>query len=556
MKKKHTLFIISFLMFCILPVSLVSCGKDISVTGETTVSETADTEAHSTAPETQKPEPSPYAGPDGEEYFGVFHGGLFGLSTELTDLVPEEEYLQYTDKTFAGSFDFNQRSFCRYFGITEEAYREAVSIYNRYDIYGEAGKYRAEQYPIGIFGTYEDFIDVFVREEHRLDYRTEEWMPAENCVHTYTFHTISDELIAHVGEEAYRAFRGKYAGGEEYNILNFLSYFYLDEKTVSDILNQSNDPIPAYNVEYLFGDEAMQREYFLIREYQSDEGTKLYYGLPAKAEFQRGYGWYYDMSMHYMICSFLRNDWETFAGYCGVAPEVYSHMRNMKIGEYELKTEMIPAEDDPNRANPYHVLSFEVLESTSEVFPVGEHELVWVAGLNITFEPRETFLYSAYTPREVSQAELYLLSVGSDRDFTPIAAENNRQFGLCDFIIGRLNVLHGNSDPRTEEEIGDYAEKYLGVDRETLSFHQDLVQKVENGYQRIGRGGGRHISTVLSEEIRDGITVVTVQFWADESKTVPSRKVEFYMELLDGEYKPLYSVILEDSDFKTKTLST
>ncbi|MBQ7922268.1 MAG: hypothetical protein IJ325_06795 [Clostridia bacterium] len=556
--RKYTLFIVPILLFCLTAVFLSSCQNPHVIprdteSRETTTPVTGETTAN---PETEAETPSLYIGPDGEEYFGEFHGGLFGLGTELTNLVSEEEYLQYTDKTFAGTFDFNQRSFCRYFGVTEEAYREAVSVYNWYDIYGEAGRYKAEQYPVGIFGDYEDFIDIFVREESRIGCRTEEWLPDENCVHTYTFHTITDELIDCVGEEAYKTFRQTYAGTEEFNILNFISYFYLDEKTVSDILEQSTDPIPAYNVQYLFGDEEMQREYFLIREYQSDEQTKLYYGLPTQAEFMEITDWYiYDSGMHRMICAFLRNDWETFARYCGVEPEVYSHMRNMKIGEYELKNEMIPASDDPASVNPFLVLSFEVLESTSEVFPVGEHELVWKSGLNVTFKPRETFRYTVSSPWEMSRAERYLLDLGSDRDFAPVTAENKRQFGLCDFIVGRLDVLYGNDEPRTKEEIGDYAEKYLGVDRDTLQYDKTL-EKTENGYRRIGRGGGSYIYTVLSEEVRDGITVITVQFWADESKTVPSRKVEFYTELLDGEYKPLYSVIVEDSKFRTMYLST
>jgi hypothetical protein len=85
---------------------------------------------------------------------------------------------------------------------------------------------------------------------------------------------------------------------------------------------------------------------------------------------------------------------------------------------------------------------------------------------------------------------------------------------------------------------------------------QGSLYKQDDGYILIGRGSTSLIRTFLSEEIRDGITVVTVQFWADHSKTVPSRKVEFHLELLDGEYRPVKTVILEDSEFAAATYST
>ncbi len=60
----------------------------------------------------------------------------------------------------------------------------------------------------------------------------------------------------------------------------------------------------------------------------------------------------------------------------------------------------------------------------------------------------------------------------------------------------------------------------------------------------------------ISEEIRDGITVVTVQFWADFSQTVKSVLVEFYLEPLDGDFKLLYSVTLDDMGYKTSYIGT
>ncbi len=264
---------------------------------------------------------------------------------------------------------------------------------------------------------------------------------------------------------------------------------------------------------------------------------------------------YTDGNIYYLVRALLRGDAEAFARYCGVAADTYKSLLDMKIGEYRLYREDIPAADDSSRTNAYPVLEFEVLESNGSLFSVGRHRLVFDTGLAITFTPRESFKwYTHMPPSEVSDAEVYLDQVMLE-DFSSLSAENMRQFGLCDFIVARLNTLKGNYDPCTADEIRAYAEKYLGVDGKTLEIENSLFS-VEGGYIRIGRGGGPLLRTYLSETVTDGITVVTAQFWADYSMTVPSRKVEFHLGMLDGEYVPLKTVVLEDNHLSTVYYST
>ncbi len=376
-------------------------------------------------------------------------------------------------------------------------------------------------------------------------------VPTKNCVHTSAFHTISDALIDYVGEDAYNSFRDQYAGTEEYNVFNFLSYFYMNIEDIQNALQKEGAEPSPYTADDLFGTVQMQKAIFLLSEYQ-DTDVRFYYGLPTLAECHEIVGWY-NTELQFALSAFLRNDWEQFAKLCDVEPEVYAHMQGMEISDYTLSKEMIPDLYYPENVNPYPVLTFTVTESQNEVFIKGEHTLIWDHGLHLSFASREAF----HTPvRDMSMAERYVFDVHSDRDFSRILAEGMSQWGLCDYIIGRLNVLHGNHEPRTAEEIGDYAEKYLGVDRNTLSFEYTVDRTEDGRYVRIGGGLTSYYHTFLSEEIHDGITVVTVQFWADPSQTVPSRKVEFHLELIDGEYKPLHTVILEDSPFKTATAST
>lgn len=257
----------------------------------------------------------------------------------------------------------------------------------------------------------------------------------------------------------------------------------------------------------------------------------------------------------YTIRALLDGDVDAFAKRCGVTADVYEHMRGMKIGSYRLYSKEIASYDDPTETRTYPVLEFEVTESNSSVFPVGINRLVCDEGLNVVFVPREKFrfysqAYNSAKDDNVSSASRYISALFVE-DFSWAMDEYMRY----SFIVSRLNTLAGDYEPRTEEEIRAYAEKYLGL-TVNPEYLPKALMAVEGGYQLIGWGGGPYLRTDLSEEVRDGITVVTSVFWADYSMTVPSRKVEFHLELLDGEYKPVKTVVLEDYGFKTVYFST
>lgn len=279
--------------------------------------------------------------------------------------------------------------------------------------------------------------------------------------------------------------------------------------------------------------------------------------LPTEADWEAirpsNYSW---SDTYRAIVALLSNDIDTFAHCCSVSPEVYESLRGMVITDYKLSSEEIFY---VSNARPFPILEIEVAESNSEFFTVGTHKLVFDEGLVLRFIKYDEFLRegngSQGESSEFQFAASYIHALGSDRDFQSISAEGQRQFGLCDFIVSRLNKLAGNYEPRSEQEIRDYAEKYLGVDGDTLYIDQTL-EKYEGGYQAIGRGKGSYPFTVLSEEVIDGVNVVTVRFFADFSQTVTSRVVEFHMELIDGEYRPIKSVIIEDTEFESPYVST
>lgn len=279
--------------------------------------------------------------------------------------------------------------------------------------------------------------------------------------------------------------------------------------------------------------------------------------LPTEADWDaiRPYSWSSN-NTYRAIVALLSNDIKTFAKCCSVSHEVYESLRGMVITEYKLSSEEIFY---ISNARPFPILEIEVAESNSEFFTVGAHKLVFDEGLVLRFIKYDEFLREGSgSPEKGSEfqfAASYIHALGSDRDFQSILAEGERQFGLCDFIVGRLNTLAGDYEVRSEAEIRAYAEKYLGVDGDTLRFGQTL-EHYDGGYQRIGRGSASKPFTVLSEEVVDGVNVVTVRFFADFSKTVTSRVVEFHMELIDGEYRPIKTVIVEDTEFISPSVST
>lgn len=315
----------------------------------------------------------------------------------------------------------------------------------------------------------------------------------------------------------------------------------------TDLSGGHTDTTADESITELFNDtSAPDTENYVPDDTTAQENTLV---LPTKEDWDAlGLGdgvWY---GIYDAINALLSGDIDEFERCCGVAPGVYESFRGMVITDYTLAAQEFPCTFFTFDPGKLPVLTIEVSESDSDYLSPGTHELVFEEGIALVFGKRDQldqFSHSAEYPRAAS----YILTLGSDRDFAPISAENRRQFGLCDFIVWRLNTLADNYELRSEAEIREYAEKYLGVDGDTLDFNG--LEKYDGGYQMLGRGVGCYAFTVLSEEVIDGINVVTVQFYADYSGIIPSRKVEFHMELLDGEYRPIKAVILEDSDFET-----
>lgn len=85
-----------------------------------------------------------------------------------------------------------------------------------------------------------------------------------DTVHTARYYTINGFLIEYVGEDNFNEFKNKFAGTENFNILNFVDYFDITKEEFDAIFSSDDYHAisAAYKSEYVYGTEEMQKLYF------------------------------------------------------------------------------------------------------------------------------------------------------------------------------------------------------------------------------------------------------------------------------------------------------
>ncbi|MBR7184399.1 MAG: hypothetical protein IKD37_02200 [Clostridia bacterium] len=252
----------------------------------------------------------------------------------------------------------------------------------------------------------------------------------------------------------------------------------------------------------------------------------------------------------------ITGDGTALAKTFGLPAETYAAYNGMVVTDWSLRREAIPAEDDPAQIRELPVLDLEIASGGTDVLGPGRHSLVMLGELYAYFTPRDSYRWYVHGHRgESSAAQQYVstfIALGGD-SFDDLRAERRLQFGLCDFIAIRLARISGSDAPRTADAIRNYAETILDVPGSALDFSK--VMAVDGGYVQWGRGAYAPIYDWVSEETRDGATVVTVQFWADYSRTVKSRRIEYHLEPGTVDFRPIKTVIVEDSGLRTASVA-
>lgn len=231
--------------------------------------------------------------------------------------------------------------------------------------------------------------------------------------------------------------------------------------------------------------------------------------------------------------------------------DTYDRFKNVVFGDYSLYKKSIPAYDAPEEMKEFVVLDIEVLESDDDYFPLGRQSLIFDSWYTTKFFKLEDmkwydeYYYDMFAP-DVSKNFCFEYIRNLTYNFNHARKGNYTELIICDFVVHRLFAINEGAEGFTKEQICDYAQKYLGLDISDYDFDKVLVDYGQ-GYAGIGKGGNYAVSTYFPAEERDGITYVTVQFWADYSRIVPAVKIEFSLELVDGEYRYIGYTVLEDT---------
>lgn len=251
------------------------------------------------------------------------------------------------------------------------------------------------------------------------------------------------------------------------------------------------------------------------------------------------------------IKAFVNGDTETLEYMAYTDKGVYESYKSIVLGDYTIKRiDKNPIYPD-NGGSDNIIFDFDIISGDNEVLCPGHHSFYIEAVLCTKMIDYKN--YVMFPLLNEAQKFIYYYRGTSFPDFKA-KTENGNYNISTEYIIGRLGYLSGNYKSRSAEEIIAYAKKYFDVD--DYKINEDEVDKTQDGYGIIGRGVPVPSRSFVSEDICDGITVVTVQFWADFSQTVKSILVEFCIEPLDGDFKPLYSVTLEDTGYKTSYIGT
>ncbi|NLE13005.1 MAG: hypothetical protein GX628_04915 [Clostridiales bacterium] len=224
-----------------------------------------------------------------------------------------------------------------------------------------------------------------------------------------------------------------------------------------------------------------------------------------------------DMRLQY-IRAFVTGDIDALERLCGVEKGMYENYRTLKLSGWQA---WIDAD-----ADYYENLRFAFYPTQSDIeaFKVNVRN----DGFAVCEGMTGAYLYSPEAPESYGEAadELYeILANHILLEFpTTDDMDDYTRFQITCCISGKL----GDAGKTTEKDFKDYAKKHFGIE----DFTPEKIH-VEYG---CAHGGSSQILDVIGSEEKNGETIVTVQFYADMSKTVKSHIYQYTMKKVDGEW--------------------
>lgn len=251
-------------------------------------------------------------------------------------------------------------------------------------------------------------------------------------------------------------------------------------------------------------------------EEEKDESSEAGLSITDIKDFKE-VGLKEDDPRYLYIKAFLEKDTDTLEKICCVKKGVYDSYKTLEIGEYfvSVKNEIV-------------YFSFDIISSGLDTLPVGEYdyEVNMILDSEVVIVP-VNHLYKDSTSAQIELAHWLGISIVYQfYDYENLDSKCAEYY--CKNITDYLLCRYGDM---TLEKIQEYALKIFNI----KDFEPKGPITYKNGVYSAGGHGGRIWAIdYIEEKEEDDITYLTVQYYADFSRTIKSHIVKYKMKNIDG----------------------
>ena len=247
------------------------------------------------------------------------------------------------------------------------------------------------------------------------------------------------------------------------------------------------------------------------------------------------------------IKAFVEKDTETLEEMMYLPEGTYDSYKTIELSEYSIKWV-----DSQGGLRLQFTIS--ISKSENDVLVPGEHEYILLEGgihgaiLSKVGAADISFWYdSELSARKALQAYLHF---ACDIEVPTLKGYNDEQsfyFNITSMTVGLSSFFDGTWS-LTEKEIIEKAKKYFNLPYFEISktYPSDRIE--DDKYSWVF-SSMLYSYDFVSEEIIEEVNVITLQFYADWSKTVRSHLIEYRLKEIDSGYAFLSSKMLKESSF-------
>lgn len=258
--------------------------------------------------------------------------------------------------------------------------------------------------------------------------------------------------------------------------------------------------------------------------------------------------WYFEY-----IQAFLNKDTQTLEDMSDTPRGAYDIYKTLEFGDYKITATLNPNHETLYGFGHHIFLKINIVSSDAEYLPEGEYSFKIENGVssghfiqdgNGNYNPESA-------PDTPVQLSLYnwLNTCGSYMfyDYDSLSGEELIWYSLdiMDYLLCTYAKIESEW---TLEKVQEYVKKYFGIDG-FIPVTQYMVAEESGLYYIEGHGGEIWAYKYINETEENGIIKLTVQFFADASKTVKSHTVEYTMQALDNGIKFIGSKIMYESQY-------